>query len=93
MSDEKKRGERRAETARQNDDGDIIAAAEAQSVPAPEQQGREGGNIQRDVGTQAEEERASDPAAHESITKGDHIAHGQGQTPPHPATDVVTERD
>lgn len=87
------RGERRAETARQNDDSDIIEAANEDSLAAPEQQGRQGGNLQTDVGTQAEELRATDPGATESITKGDHIAHGQGESPPHPATEVVTERD
>lgn len=93
MTDEKTRGERRAETARQNDDSDIIENAEEQAATATEQQGREGGNIQRDVGTQAEGARATEPAAHESVTKGDHIAHGQGQSPDHPAEHVVTERD
>lgn len=87
------RGERRAETARQNDDSDIIDQAEEQSVPAAEQQGREGGNLQRDIGTQAEKAGATEPEAHESVKKGDHIAHGQGSTPPHPAEKVVTERD
>lgn len=87
------RGERRAETARLNDDSDIIEAAEEQSVAASEQQGREGGNLQADLGTRAEERRATDPEAHESVTKGDHIAHGQGSSPPHPARQVVTERD
>lgn len=87
------RGERRAETAKENDDSDIIEAANEEAVAAPEQQGREGGNLQTDVGTQAERERATDPNRHESVTKGDHIAHGQGETPPHPATEVVTERD
>lgn len=91
MTDET-RGERRAETARQNDDSDIVAAANSEAVAAAEQ-GREGGNLQTDVGTQAEKLRATDPDATESITKGDHIAHGQGETPPHPATEVVTERD
>ena len=86
-------GERRAETAKQNDDSDIIKAAEEQSVAAPEQQGREGGNLQRDVGTQAEEARATEPAAHESVKKGDHMAHGQHTDEPHPAEHVVTERD
>lgn len=88
-----KRGERRAETARQNDDSEIIDNAEEQSVAAAEQQGREGGNLQRDIATQAEEARATEPEAHESVTKGDHIAHGQGSTLPHPAEKVVTERD
>lgn len=87
------RGERRAETARRNDDRNIIDEASENSIPAPRQQGSEGGNVQRDVATQAEGKRATDPNAHESIKKGDHIAHGQGETEPHPATEVVTERD
>ena len=87
------RGERRAETARLNDDSDIIEAAEQEAVAAPGQQGREGGNLQTDLGTQADEARATDPEAHESVTKGDHIAHGQGSSPPHPARHVVTERE
>ena len=93
MSNDQTRGERRAETARQNDDSGIIDAANRQAVDAPEQQGREGGNLPTDVATQAEEQRATEPGARESVTKGDHIAHGQGESPPHPATEVVTERD
>ena len=93
MSNEQTRGERRAETARRNDDSDIIEAASEQAVDAPEQQGRQGGNLQTDLATQAEERRATDPDAHESVTKGDHIAHGQGSSPPHPPTEVVIERD
>jgi len=76
------RGERRAETARENDDRDIIEAAEDESLAGPTQQGRGGGNLQADLATQAEQERATDPNAH-----------GQGEIPPHPATEVVTERD
>ncbi|HET9810797.1 MAG TPA: hypothetical protein VFP53_03765 [Sphingomicrobium sp.] len=86
------RGERRAETAKQNDDSGIIAAADDESIETA-QRGREGGNLQSDLATQAEEDRVTDPEAHESVTKGDHIAHGQGSTPPHPAEKVVTERD
>lgn len=82
------RGEERAETAREHDDSDIIDAAE----PAPAQGGTEGGNLQKDIATQAEEERATDPDAHESVTKGDHIAHGHGESPRHPPEKVVTER-
>ena len=85
------RGERRAQTAKLSDDSDIIEAAIEESAPG--QQGRAGGNVQADVGTQAEEARATEPAAHEGITKGDHIAHGQGESPPHPAEHVVTERE
>lgn len=87
------RGERRAETARENDDRGIIEGANSEAVAAAEQEGRSGGNLQTDVGTQAEELRATDPDATESITKGDHIAHGQGESPKHSATEVVTERD
>ena len=85
------RGERRAETAKRNDDSAIIEAANED--PVPEQQGREGGNLQADLATQAEEARATEPSAHESVAKGDHIAHGQGESPPHPATRVMTERE
>lgn len=88
----KTRGERRAETAKQHDDSELIETAEEESSAAGEQ-GREGGNLQRDVGTQAEEARATEPAAHESVKKGDHIAHGQHTDEPHPARHVVTERD
>jgi hypothetical protein len=87
------RGERRAETARQNDDSDIIEAAEDESLKGEHQQGSEGGNLQTDLGSAVDRERATDPNRHESVKKGDHIAHGQGESPPHPATEVVTERD
>jgi hypothetical protein len=91
---EHSRGDRRAETAREHDDSDLIEAAEDEARgAAAQQQGAEGGNLQRDLATQAEEERATDPERHESVTKGDHITHGHGETPRHPATKVVTERD
>ena len=90
---DKTRGERRAETARRNDDSDIIEAAEEETLDAPVQQGREGGKLQADLATQAEEERATDPDAREGVKKGDHIARGDDDSPPHPATRVVTERD
>jgi hypothetical protein len=88
------RGERRAETAKENDDSELIEAAQKEARGAAEHQaGAEGGNLQRDVGKQAEEQRATDPDATESITKSDHINHGHGESPPHPPTKVVTERD
>lgn len=87
------RGERRAETAKLNDDSDIIQAAKDEALEGQHETGRSGGVLQTDLGTQADEDRATDPNAHESVTKGDHIAHGQGSTPPHPATHVVTERE
>lgn len=87
------RGERRAETAKRNDDSKIIEAAGEEALEGEIHQGGEGGDLQRDLGTQAELRRVRDPEAHESVTKGDHIDHGQGSTPPHPAEHVVTERD
>ena len=86
------RGERRAETAKLNDHSDLIEAATEESLPAQGQQGSAGGELQRDLATQAEEQRVRDPEAHESVKKGDHIAHGQHSDEPHPATKVVTER-
>lgn len=53
---------RRTETARENDDSELIGNAER----APSQQGSFGGNLQRDVGTQASEERVRDPEATEA---------------------------
>lgn len=83
------RGERRAETAKQNDDSDLIQ----DSGRAPSQGGRAGGNLQADVATQSEEERIRDAESHEGVTKEDDIAHGQRTSQPRPATHVVTERD
>jgi hypothetical protein len=74
------RGERRAETAKRNDDSDVIEAAvdeAAAKSAAPGQQGSHGGNLQRDVATRAERDQVEDPGAHESVKKGDHMAHGQ----------------
>lgn len=64
---------RRTETAREHDDSEIIE----DRVPASDQQGRSGGNLQRDIGTQAAQERVRDPDAHEGVDKADDIAHGQ----------------
>ena len=89
MTDDQTRGERRAETAKENDDSDIIDNADR----APSQGGRAGGNLQTDVATQAAEERVRDPEAHEGVAKEDDIAHGQRSDQPKPATHVVTERD
>jgi hypothetical protein len=89
MTNDETRGKRRAETARHNDDSDIINDADA----APGHQGRAGGNLQRDVATQAEERRARDPEAHEGVDKADDISHGQRSETRHPAEHVVTKRD
>ena len=72
---------RRTETARDNDDSDIIDRAE----PAPSQGGSSGGNLQEDVATQAELERVRDPEAHEGVDKKDKIDHQQEAQPRHPA--------
>jgi hypothetical protein len=72
---------RRTETARDNDDSDIIDRAE----PAPSQSGSSGGNLQEDIATQAELERVRDPEAHEGVDKQDKIDHQQERVTNHPA--------
>ena len=67
----------RTRTARDNDDSTIIDRA-AQGGTGGES-GREGGNLQRDVGTQDQQARATDPDAHTRVTKEDDIAHGERQ--------------
>ena len=64
---------RRTETARENDDSDLIDRIE----PTPSQGGASGGNLQEDIATQAELERVRDPEAHEGIDKQDKIDHQQ----------------
>jgi hypothetical protein len=64
---------RRTETARANDDSDIIDRAE----PAPSQGGSSGGNVQEDIATQAELKRVRDPESHEGVDKKDDIDHQQ----------------
>lgn len=86
------RSKQRAETARQNDDSDIIDRAQDQAMEGQHHQGRSGGNLQSDVATQAAEERVRDAEAHEGVTKEDDIAHGQRTPVRHPAEHVVTER-
>ncbi len=68
---------RRTETARQNDDSEMIDAI----VDAPSKVGRSGGNLQTDVATQAALERVSDPDAMEGVTAEDDRAHGQAYPP------------
>jgi hypothetical protein len=64
---------RRTETARENDDSDIIDSVE----PAPSQGGRSGGNLQSDIATEASLERVRDPEAHEGVEKQNKIDHQQ----------------
>ena len=72
---------RRTETARENDDSDIIDTVE----PTPPQGGSSGGNLQEDVATQAELERVRDPQAFEGVDKQDDIDHAQRYENRHPA--------
>lgn len=57
---------RRAETAKRHDDSHLRSQAET-----PEQQGRAGGTLNRNIGTQAAEERVHDPEATEGVDKED----------------------
>jgi hypothetical protein len=72
---------RRTETARENDDSDLIDRAE----PAPSQGGTSGGSLQEDIATQAELERVRDPEAMEGVDKQDDINHQQRYPARHPA--------
>jgi hypothetical protein len=72
---------RRTDTARENDDSDIIERIE----PAPSQSGSSGGNLQEDLATQAELERVRDPEALEGVDKQDDINHQQRYPARHPA--------
>lgn len=69
--------DRRTETAKQNDDSDIIDSASENQLAPGEQEGRSGGNLQKDVGTQAAKQRVAKPTTEESVTKSDEIADGQ----------------
>lgn len=66
---------RRTETARENDDSDIIERDSDEFEP--NQGGSSGGSLQEDIATQAELERVRDPEAHEGIDKQDDIDHQQ----------------
>jgi len=72
---------RRTDTARANDDSDILDNAD----PAPSQTGSSGGNLQEDVATQADLERVRDPEAMEGVDKQDDINHEQRYPARHPA--------
>jgi hypothetical protein len=74
---------RRTETARENDDSDIIERDSAEFEPS--QSGSSGGNLQEDIATQAELERVRDPEAMEGVDKQDKIDHQQEAPPRHPA--------
>lgn len=59
----------RTETARDHDDSALIDRA----TGAPNQSGRAGGALQRDVATKAELDRVADPDGTERVTKQDDI--------------------
>ena len=71
----------RTESARENDDSDIIDRME----PTPSQGGTSGGNLQEDIATQAELERVRDPEAHEGVDKQNKIDHHEETPSRHPA--------
>ena len=74
---------RRTETARDNDDSDIIDRDSAEFEPR--QGGSSGGNLQEDIASQAELERVRDPEAMEGVDKQDDINHQQRYPARHPA--------
>ena len=73
----------RTETARANDDSDIIERDAGEFEPS--QSGSTGGNLQEDIATQAELERVRDPEAREGVDKQDDIDHQQRYPARHPA--------
>jgi len=73
----------RTETARNNDDSDIIERESDEF--APSFGGSSGGNLQEDIATQAELERVRDPEAHEGVEKQDDIDHQQRYETDRPA--------
>ncbi|QIG80017.1 hypothetical protein [Stakelama tenebrarum] len=66
----------RTQTAKDHDDSELIDRAEDNTIAGGEP-GREGGNIQRDVGTQDEMSRVDKPDTHTRVTKEDEIANGE----------------
>lgn len=72
MNDEKNRGDRRAETARQNDDSKLTE----NKPDTPDTVGRAGGNLQRDVATADPEKEVRDPEAKDSLHKEQEGKHG-----------------
>ena len=72
---------RRTDTARDNDDHDLIEGSE----PTPSQGGTSGGSLQEDIATQAELDRVRDPNARDGVDKQDKIDHQQETFTRHPA--------
>lgn len=71
----------RTESARENDDSDIIDDAE----PGPSFAGSSGGNMQRDIASAVELARVDDPEAREGSDKQHDIDHQQRHETNHPA--------
>lgn len=65
----------RTESARAHDDSDLINNVE----DAPSGQTRSGGNLQRDIATQAELARVDDPDARTGVDKSDELDHGESR--------------
>jgi hypothetical protein len=72
---------RRTETARENDDSDIIELDLAEIEPS--QSGGSGGNLQEDIVTQAELQRVRDPQARQGVDKKDKINHAEEEPGDH----------
>lgn len=70
--DAQDRGERRAQTARDHDDSELIERAEQEFQP--DQQSRSGGEVNRKLGTRDERKRADDPDTHTSVQQADERA-------------------
>jgi len=84
-------GNERAETAKRNDDSELVEQAQDLDTPGGHQ-GSAGGALQLDVGTAAELRQVQDPAAVERVTKGAKRDHAQHSDAPKPADQAVTER-
>ncbi|MDP5278286.1 hypothetical protein Q9Q95_05060 [Sphingomonas sp. DG1-23] len=61
----------RTDAARANDDSDLIEGSETTGEPTSS-----GGNLARDVASQAEEALINDPEERARVNKDDDIAHG-----------------
>ena len=65
----------RTESARAHDDSDLIEGME----DAPSGQTRSGGNLQRDIATQAELASIGDPEGRTGVEKSDAVEHGEAR--------------
>lgn len=68
----------RTETARRHDDRDLVDRAE----PTPAEQGRSGGGMERDIGSEDEQRRegGAEDAGVTRVTKQDEIEHDERQS-------------